>query len=77
VEAVFILALSTNKYASKIAYKRWHTYLKEEENQNNKKSTAKSNYLIVLILSIIKLILRILEKIQIKRKRTVEKICVE
>jgi hypothetical protein len=77
VEAVFILALSTNKYASKLANQRWHTYLKEEENQNNKKSTAKSKYLIVLILSIIKLILSILEKIQIKRKRTVEKICVE
>jgi len=68
--------LSTNKYASKLASQRWHTYLKEQ-NQNNKGFTAKSKYFIALVLWVIKLILSIVEKIQIKRKRTVEKICVE
>ncbi|MFL6363795.1 MAG: hypothetical protein ACJ71K_04390 [Nitrososphaeraceae archaeon] len=68
--------MSTNKYASKLASQRWHAYLKEQ-NQNNKRFTAKSKYFIALVLWVIKLILSIVEKIQIKRKRTVEKICVE
>jgi hypothetical protein len=70
--------VSTNEYASKLAKKRWHTYVKEENQNNNaKRFMAKSKYLILLILFIVKLILSIAEKIDIKRNRTIEKICVD
>lgn len=68
--------MSTNQHASKLANKRWQTYLKEE-NENNRRFVYKSKYLVTIILSIIKFILWLWANIQSKRRRIVEKICVE
>jgi len=68
--------MSTNQHASKLANKRWQTYLKEE-NENNRRFVYKSRYLVTIILSIIKFILWLRGNIQSKRRRIVEKICVE
>ena len=67
--------LFTDFYASKLAAKRWQTYQKE---QNKKRRYLyKDQNIIAAIVWIIKLIMSILEKVQIKKKRTVEKILVE
>ena len=66
--------MSTNQHASKLANKRWQAYLKEE-NENNLRFVYKS--LVTIILSIIKFILWLWANIQSKRRRIVEKICVE
>jgi hypothetical protein len=69
----------SNEYGSKLAKKRWHTYLKEE-NRNNKTFGANSKYLgiiAIIILSVIKFIIRIIENIQPKRKHVIEKVYVE
>jgi hypothetical protein len=68
--------MSADQYASKLAIKRWQTYLKEE-NENNRRFVDKSKYLVTIILSIIKFILWLRGNIQSKRRRIVEKICVE
>jgi hypothetical protein len=68
--------MSTNQHASKLAFKRWQTYLKEE-NENNRRFVGKSKYLVTIILSIIKIILWIRGNILSKRRRIVEKVCVE
>jgi hypothetical protein len=68
--------MSADHYASKLAIKRWQTYLKEE-NENNRRFVDKSKHLVTIILSIIKFILWILGNIKSKRRRIVEKICVE
>jgi hypothetical protein len=68
--------MSADQYASKLAIKRWQTYLKEE-NENNRRFVDKSKHLVTIILSIIKFILWILGNIKSKRRRIVEKICVE
>jgi hypothetical protein len=68
--------MSADQYASKLAIKRWQTYLKEE-NENNRRFVDKSKYLVTIILWIIKFILWILGNIKSKRRRIVEKICVE
>jgi hypothetical protein len=66
-----------NKYASKLATKRWRAYLKQE-NHNHKILEGKSKYFVVIIiLSLIKFILRIVENVQTKRKYMVEKVSVE
>ena len=69
----------SNEYGSKLAKKRWHTYLKEE-NRNNKTFGANSKYLgviAIIILSVMKFIIQIIEKIQPKRKHIMEKVYVE
>ena len=71
--------MSSDEYASKLANKRWHAYLKEE-NQNNKTFGAYSKYIdviLIIIFSVIKFILRVAENIESKRKYRVEKVCVE
>ena len=68
--------MSTNQHASKLANKRWQTYLKEE-NENNRRFVYKSKCLVTIILSIIKFILWLWGNIQSKRRRIVEKVCVE
>jgi hypothetical protein len=68
-----------NEFGSKLAKKRWNTYLKEE-NRNNKTFEANSKYLgviAIIILSAIKFIIRIIENIQPKRKHKIEKVYVE
>lgn len=73
------IEMLANEYGSKIAKKRWHVYLKEE-NQNNKTFGANSKYLgiiAIIILSVIKFIIRIIENIQPKRKHKIEKVYVE
>ena len=69
----------SNKYGSKLAKKRWYTYLKEV-NQNNKTFGANSKYLniiAIIILSVIKFIIRIIENFQPKRKHMIEKVYIE
>jgi hypothetical protein len=69
----------SDEYASKLANKRWHAYLKEES-QNNKTFGANNKYLdviMIIIFSVIKFILHVVENIQIKRRYRVEKVCVE
>ena len=70
----------SNEYGSKLAKKRWHTYLKEE-NRTNKTFGANSKYLgviAIIILSVMKFIVRIIENIQPKRKHIIiEKVYVE
>ena len=68
--------MSTNQHVSKLAFKRWQTYLKEE-NENNRRFVDKSKYFVILILSIIKFVLWIRGNIRSKRRHIVEKICVE
>ena len=68
--------MSTSRRPSKLAFKRWQTYLKEE-NENNRRFVGKSKYLVTIILSIIKFILWIRGNILSKRRRIVEKVCVE
>jgi hypothetical protein len=68
--------MSADQYASKLAIKRWQTYLKEE-NENNRRFVDKSKYLVTIILWIVKIILWILGNIKSKRRRIVEKMCVE
>ena len=68
----------SNEYGSKLAKKRWHTYLKEE-NRTNKTFGANSKYLgviAIIILSVMKFIVRIIENIQTKRKHIIEKVYV-
>jgi hypothetical protein len=69
----------SNEYGSKFAKKRWYTYLKEE-NQNNKTFGANSKYLdimAIIILSVIKFVIRIIENLQPKRNHIIEKVYVE
>ena len=68
--------MCTNQYASKLASKRWQTYLKEE-NENNRRFVDRSKYFVTLILSILKFVLWIRGNIRSKKRRIVEKICVE
>ena len=68
--------MSTSRRASKLAFKRWQTYLKEE-NENNRRFVAKSKYIVTIILSVVEFILWIRGNIQSKRRRIVEKVCVE
>ena len=68
--------MSTSRRASKLAFKRWQTYLKKE-NENNRRFAAKSKYIFTIILSIVKFILWIRANIQSKRRRIAEKVCVE
>jgi hypothetical protein len=67
--------MSTDFHVSKLAAKRWQIYQKE---QNEKKRYSyKDQNIIAAIVWLIKLIISILEKVQIKKKSTVEKILVE
>ena len=67
--------MSTDFYVSKLAAKRWQIYQKE---QNEKKRYSyKDQNIIAAIVWLIKLIISILEKVEIKKKSTVEKILVE
>jgi hypothetical protein len=67
--------LSTDFYASKLATKRWQIYQKE---QNEKRRYSyKDQNIFAAIVWLIKLIISILEKVQIKKKSTIEKILVE
>ena len=67
--------MSTDFYASKLAARRWQIYQKE---QNEKRRYSyKDQNIIAAIVWLIKLIIPILEKFQIKKKRTMEKILVE
>ena len=67
--------MSTDIYASKLAARRWQIYQKE---QNEKRRYSyKDQNIIAAIVWLIKLIIHILEKVQIKKKRTMEKILVE
>ena len=68
--------MSTSRRASKLAFRRWQTYLKEE-NENNRRFVARSKYVVTIILSIVKFILWIRGNIQRKRRRIVEKVYVE
>jgi len=73
------IEMLSDEYGSKIAKKRWHVYLKEE-NQNNKTFGANSKYLdiiAIIILSVINFIIRIMENIQPKSKHKIEKVYVE
>ncbi|MGB7636590.1 MAG: hypothetical protein WBL88_03335 [Nitrososphaeraceae archaeon] len=67
--------MSTDFYASKLAARRWQIYQKE---QNEKRRYSyKDQNIIAALVWLIKLIIPILEKVQIKKKRTMEKILVE
>lgn len=67
--------MSTDFYASKLAARRWQIYQKE---QNEKRRYLyKDQNIIAAIVWLIKLIIPIIEKVQIKKKRTMEKILVE
>jgi hypothetical protein len=67
--------LSTDFYASKLAAKRWQIYQKEQ-NEKRRYSYNDQN-IIAAIVWLIKLIISILEKVQVKKKSTIEKILVE
>jgi hypothetical protein len=67
--------MSTDFYTSKLAARGWQIYQKE---QNEKRRYSyKDQNIISAIVWLIKLIIPILEKVQIKKKRTIEKILVE
>jgi hypothetical protein len=67
--------MSTDFYASKLAARRWQIYQKE---QNEKRRYwYKDQNIIAAIVWLIKLIIPMLEKVLIKKKRTMEKILVE
>jgi DNA topoisomerase VI subunit B len=70
--------LYNDAYAAEIAAKRYRTYIKEEE--KNKKKRMHSKWITSIIAAIfwlLKLITSGLEKINIKKKRVIEKIIVE
>ena len=67
--------MSTDFYASKLAARRWQIYQKEQ-NEKRRYSYNDQN-IIAAIVWLIKLIISILEKVQIKKKSTIEKILVE
>jgi hypothetical protein len=67
----------SDKFAPKLAVKRWQRYLKSEEGERGRRYSNKNQSLIAVILWLLKLITTILEKIGIKNKRIVEKISVE
>jgi hypothetical protein len=64
-----------NEYIATLAAKRYQNYLKEEE--KNRRYSKWLEKIIAAILMFIKLIANILEKINIKRKRVVEKVSIE
>jgi hypothetical protein len=68
--------MSTDFYASKLAARRWQIYQKEQ-NEKKRRYSYKDQNIISAIIWLIKLIIPILEKVQIKKKRTMEKILVE
>jgi DNA topoisomerase VI subunit B len=70
--------LYNDAYAAKLTAKRYRTYIKEEE-KNKKKRTHSEwiNSIITAIFWLLKLITSGLEKINIKKKRVIEKIIVE
>jgi septin family protein len=68
--------LSTeNEYIATLAAKRYQNYLKEEEKKRRYSKWLEE--IITAILMFIKLIATNLEKINIKRKRVVEKVSIE
>jgi hypothetical protein len=68
--------LSTeNEYIATLAAKRYQNYLKEEEKKRRYSKWLEE--IITAILMFIKLIATNLEKINIKRKRIVEKVSIE
>jgi hypothetical protein len=68
--------LSTeNEYIATLAAKRYQNYLKEEEKKRRYSKWLEE--IIAAILMFIKLIATNLEKINIKRKRVVEKVSIE
>jgi hypothetical protein len=71
--------LYNDAYAAKLTAKRYCTYIKEEEEKNKKKRTYSEwiNSIITAIFWLLKLITSGLEKINIKKKRVIEKIIVE
>ncbi|HZA06415.1 MAG TPA: hypothetical protein VE619_01820 [Nitrososphaeraceae archaeon] len=75
LEPPIYIGLSANKNVSNLAKKRWHTYLKEENHR--KTFVSKGRYLVPVMLTVIKLIVAILEKIRINHNHVVEKIRVE
>jgi hypothetical protein len=66
---------SLSDYVGKIAAKRYHLYLKEEERKSRYSEWTK--YVIAAILWLVKMITSSLEKFNIKSKRVVEKVTVE
>jgi hypothetical protein len=71
----------SDKFAPKLAAKRWQEYLKEEEKERKRRRRYSNNnqkhIIAAAILWLLELITNILEKIHIKNKRIVEKIPVE
>jgi hypothetical protein len=71
----------SDKFAPKLAVKRWQAYLKEEEKERKRRrsySNKNQKHIIAAaILWLLELITNILEKIHIKTKRIVEKVAVE
>jgi hypothetical protein len=66
---------SLSDYVDTIAEKRYRLYLKEEERK--RRHSKWMQYVIAAILWLVKLITNSLEKVNIKRKRVVEKVRVE
>lgn len=64
-----------NEYIATLAAKRYQNYLKEEEKKRRYSKWLEE--IITAILMFIKLIATNLEKINIKRKRVVEKVSIE
>jgi septin family protein len=62
-------------YVATIAAKRYRLYLKEEERM--RRHSKWMQYVVAAILWLVKLITDSLEKVNIKRKRVVEKVTVE
>jgi hypothetical protein len=58
-----------------IVAKRYHLYLKEEDRK--RRHSEWTQYVIAAILWLVKLISNSLEKVNLKRKRVVEKVTVE
>jgi septin family protein len=66
---------SLSDYVDMIAAKRYRLYLREEE--RNKRHSKWTQYVIVAILWLVKLITNSLEKVNVKSKRVIEKVTVE
>ena len=65
-------------YAAKFTAKRYHTYLKEQQEMKNKRRDSQwINRILAAIFWLLKLINGGLEKVNIKKKRVIEKVLVE